>query len=118
VAAVVVAIFTISGLRNITTLPGDMSDKTGHFAGYALLGSVVLRALARVRWSGVTWLTASAAWGLCLVYAASDELHQWFVPGRTMAFDDWLADAAGAAAAIVILRLVALAVRRRPGRTL
>jgi len=29
------------------------------------------------------------------VYAASDEVHQSFVPGREMSILDWLADAAG-----------------------
>ena len=116
--ALMAVIFALSSIRNLTTLPGDLSDKSGHFAGYALLGALVLRALARSCWAGVTWPAAFAAWALCLAYGASDELHQWFVPGRTMAFDDWVADAAGAATAIVALRVLASVVRRHRGRTL
>lgn len=110
-------IFVASSLPNLTRLPGGISDKTGHFAGYALLGGLVLRALARSRWQGVTRWAALQAWGICLVYGASDELHQWFVPGRSTAFDDWLADAAGAAFAVTVVRLVAGAIGRGRDRT-
>lgn len=112
------AIFWVSNLQIPGPLPGDVSDKTGHFAAYALLGTLALRATARGRWTGVTGKAAAVAWGVCLAYGASDELHQSFVPGRTMALDDWIADAAGSATAIVLLGLVA-ALRRRPqSRTL
>jgi VanZ family protein len=36
-----------------------------------------------------------AAIGFSLTYAASDEVHQSFVPGREMSLMDWLADAVG-----------------------
>lgn len=36
-----------------------------------------------------------ASIGFSLVYAASDEVHQSFVPGREMSFMDWMADAVG-----------------------
>ena len=39
---------------------------------------------------------------ICMVYGASDELHQYFVPNRSSEFQDWLADAAG----IIIMLLV------------
>lgn len=106
-------IFFASSLPNLTSLPGDVSDKTAHFVGYGVLGALVLRATARARWSGVTWSTALPAWLLCLAYGASDEIHQWFVPGRTAALDDWIADATGAAAAILVLTIVAAVLRRR-----
>lgn len=71
-------------------------DKLLHFAVYAVLGAL-LRA-----WRGPLWLTVllGAAWG------ASDEFHQWFVPGRFVESADLLADALGAlvgGAAVVLV---------------
>ncbi|MCC7043398.1 MAG: VanZ family protein [Acidobacteria bacterium] len=116
VFVVMAAIFAVSSLQDLDPLPGDLSDKTGHFAGYAMLAVVVLRATAGARWDGVTFRSAILAWLICVVYGASDELHQGFVPGRTVALDDWVADAAGAATAILTIAIMAVVPRRR-GRT-
>lgn len=40
------------------------------------------------------------------LYAASDEWHQSFVPGRTCELADWLVDAAAVLAAVVVLALL------------
>jgi VanZ family protein len=108
-------IFVVSGLQELPGIPGGVSDKTGHFAAYAGLGALVLRARAGSRWSGVTTPAAVVAWVVCVGYGASDELHQAFVPGRTAALDDVVADAAGAAASIGVLLVVAARIRRRAG---
>jgi len=118
VLVMMAAIFWVSNLESVGPLPGDVSDKTGHFAAYAVLGTLALRASSRGRWAAVTAKTAVVAWAVCLAYGASDELHQRLVPGRTMALDDWIADAAGSATAIVLLGLVAVLRRRHRRRTL
>ncbi len=46
---------------------------------------------------------AAAALVLCLLYAASDEFHQLFVPGRSCQFRDVCIDTLGAAAGILLL---------------
>ncbi|MGE5589403.1 MAG: VanZ family protein [Bacillota bacterium] len=51
----------------------------------------------------------AAAWGLTALYAATDELHQAFVPGRSAEVTDVLLDAAAALVALVLFR----AARRR-----
>jgi VanZ family protein len=107
------AIFGISSVQNLQALPADISDKTGHFVGYAMLGAFVFRALANVRWEGYTGRTAWGAWLVSTLYGATDELHQRVVPGRTAALDDWIADAIGAAVAVLIVLVVATEVRRR-----
>jgi VanZ family protein len=71
-----------------------------HFAEYALLCFLWWRAFATVT------DPARAALAACLVasgYAATDELHQAFVEGRTGTPVDWAIDTA--AAALVALRL-------------
>lgn len=50
-------------------------------------------------WQGMT------AGVLCLLYAVTDEIHQYFVPGRAMLAGDVLVDAAGFAAGILLVLL-------------
>lgn len=89
-------IFIASSIPNLTHLPGDMSDKTGHGIGYGLLGIVLLRAFARGRRSGVTFGVVLLTIVCATAYGISDEFHQWFVPGRTADVHDVMADAIGA----------------------
>jgi VanZ family protein len=110
------AIFTLSGIPNLKELPGGISDFTGHFVGYGLLGALMLRALAGARWAGVTAGGAARAWIISAAYGVSDELHQYFVPGRSTSAIDWVADALGAAVSIVAIVLVASLLRRVGGR--
>jgi VanZ family protein len=69
-------------------------DKAVHFTVYAGLGLLAARALAG---HGVRPGRA-ALWALALsaLYAASDEVHQAFVPGRSSEVWDWVADVLGA----------------------
>lgn len=117
VAAQMAVIFGASSLPNLTRLPGDVPDHVGHFAGYALLSALAVRAFSGGRWAGVTSRAAVWAWSLCLFYGATDELHQGLVAGRSPALDDWIADALGAAAAATLLVAIGAAIaRRREGR--
>lgn len=43
-----------------------------------------------------------------ILYAATDELHQYFVPGRSCDFTDWLADIAGLACGALIIYIIAM----------
>ena len=52
----------------------------------------------------------AAAWLLCTCYAATDEFHQIFVPGRTPKVTDVMIDSAGAALGIGMMFLLS----RRP----
>lgn len=102
-------IFTVSSMPDPGSLPGGVSDKTGHVAAYAVLGALVLRALAR-GWRGdVTVARCAAAAGFAALYGVTDELHQMLVPGRTAELMDVAADAVGAVcgvALVVALRAV------------
>lgn len=61
-----------------------------HLAEYVPFGWLSLKAFMPA-----TSLGFLASLGFSLAYAASDEVHQSFVPGREMSFMDWLADAVG-----------------------
>lgn len=41
---------------------------------------------------------------ICAVYAASDEIHQYFVPNRDCEFWDWVADFIGAGIMILLIK--------------
>jgi VanZ family protein len=69
---------------------------------YAILGALVLRACIGAAWTRIRAAHALGAWALACVYALSDEWHQTFVPGRTAAWDDLVADALGAGVAILL----------------
>ncbi len=109
-------IFWASSIPKLGRLPGDISDHTAHFAAYAVLGALVVRALAAGRWAGITRGRAALAWGLSVAYGATDELHQWFVPGRFSAVDDLVADALGAGAAVALIGATAAVIGRQRAR--
>lgn len=89
--------------------------KSGHFTEYFILSLLVLRGIrAGKKESHLGW--ALTAVGVVAGYAALDEFHQSFVPGRTPAIADVLLDTAGGVAAQLIAALVMLWSDVRRGR--
>ena len=111
VAVVMALIFGASSVPDLPAPPGGVSDKTAHLVAYAVLGAVALRAIADMRWERCTWRTSWQAWVFAAGYGATDELHQALVPARTPSVQDWIADAYGAALAVLVI--LTLAVLRR-----
>lgn len=95
VVAYMVAIFYVSAL-SIAPLPEEVSDKTGHFVAYAGLALLCVRAIGGGLPCRVVLRVAVPAFAIAAGYGIFDELHQWFVPGRSADVLDWLADATGA----------------------
>lgn len=84
--------------------------KMAHFALFALMGFCGYLWLSRIPYN------AALVLGGCAMYAALDELHQCFVPGRTGQLSDILLDSCGAACgmgAAFLLLCVIYCVRRR-----
>ena len=105
-AAQMFAIFIASSIPDLTELPGQLSDKTGHFVGYAMLGALLLRGMAEARWDRVTMRRSSAALLGSAAYALTDEWHQRFVHGRSPEWADGMYDVAGAAVAVSLVLVV------------
>jgi VanZ family protein len=81
--------------------------KSAHFVEYFIFSLLILRAIrAGRRDTRLTW--ALAAIIIVAGYAALDEFHQSFVPGRTPAVSDVLLDTTGGTAAQAIAGLVLL----------
>ena len=100
-------IFYLSSLTPTQPLPLSFSgsDKVIHFFEYLGLAFLMIRALHaekrlsfRARYLAVFFLAAA--------YGASDEFHQYFVPGRECSGFDLLADVAGAAAGVLVFERV------------
>ena len=74
------------------------------FGGFAALLGLVL--WPREDAGASLPLRLLSAWGLAVLYAISDEIHQSFTPGRSSSAVDVMTDALGAALALLILRRV------------
>lgn len=85
--------------------------KTAHAGEYALLGMLIMGSLGAFHMSGAR--RNVTAWILATVYAASDEIHQLFVAGRSGQASDVALDSAGAAAGILAYFVIAYLIGRK-----
>ena len=86
--------------------------KAAHFTEYMILGICLSINMQDLRLKRIADGTADtdepvrnyllAAWAAALLYAMTDEIHQFFVPERVCAFTDVCIDSAGAACGILI----------------
>jgi len=86
-----------------------IARKCAHLTAYAVLGILVWRALRKpVRKDERPWRWADAGFAVLFVavYAASDEIHQLFVPHREGRITDVMIDTAGAVIGLFLLWLV------------
>jgi len=93
VAAYMLFIFGLSSISHTPALPGG-SDKVLHTVLYSGLGGLFARAVTGGL-RGVSARTVAAALVFGALYGASDELHQYFNPPRSVEALDVLADTIG-----------------------
>jgi VanZ family protein len=72
-------------------------DKFLHALEYGILSYLLIRALRQTQTRLVKGALIMTAVALATLYAATDEFHQIFVPGRSPDIFDLLADFTGAA---------------------
>jgi VanZ family protein len=90
-------IFALSSIPSEVQQPGRLPvDKAAHLVEFGVLG-FLLTWMAGRRTSS-TSAAVAAGIALTVIYGATDELHQAFVPGRDPSLDDLLADVVGAVA--------------------
>jgi VanZ family protein/glutaredoxin len=102
--AYLLLIFHLSDRPSIPWARG-YPDYLLHAAEYCVLAVLLARALNGGLWRRVTDALLGLSWALSVVYAVSDEVHQYFVPGRSADYRDALSDAVGAALGLVALRI-------------
>ena len=86
--------------------------KSAHFSEYFILG-VLCFLVANTFKKRKFYVRIVSAVIFAVVYAASDEIHQYFVPGRACRFGDICIDTAGSVLAIVLLVLIVGAKKKR-----
>lgn len=81
-------------------------DKLLHFLVYVIFAFTVHRAITHQgRFPFLARQAYLFTFILVVLYGASDELHQYFVPGRQSSVLDWAADCIGAVVFVALHRL-------------
>ena len=104
-------LFLLSAFSELPFQVGRLGvpDKIVHFGVYAVLGG----ALAHARYHGAP---RTPHWMMMLVgvlYGATDEWHQSFVPRRAPSVGDWVADTAGVVVGYTLAWIIATALLER-----
>lgn len=99
------------------TFTAEMIDfylrKLAHFLSFSALGGSLYHAISATFIKKKNLGIISALLGLC--YAASDELHQFFVPGRSCRMEDVILDFAGVYFGILLVYLAHRILRKKRG---
>ena len=82
-------------------LEGPFTDKWVHFVVYFILGALLFRWMLcwRRPASDRRWLRFGIIVGAAFLFSLTDEVHQYFVPGRVCDLADIIADTLGGAIA-------------------
>ena len=89
---------------------GSVLRKMAHFTEYFIFGAALCGFFSTFGWK---WYgTGGISLAVCALYAASDELHQYFVPGRCASVWDVLLDSTGALCGIVLVLGICMIVRK------
>lgn len=101
-------IFYISSQR-LPELPAplqiDHIDLIAHFLEYALFAYLAYRVFRKI--NNKLWQThlVFITLVISILYGFSDELHQYYVPGRQMSIFDFLANSIGVITSVSLLRI-------------
>jgi VanZ family protein len=100
-----VVIFILSSIPKLNppNLGFKVQDKFYHFVFYGAFGFLVARSFSFLKFSQVfpkKYLFYAILFSVA--YGLSDEIHQYYVPGRQCSFGDFLADSIGAIAGIMV----------------
>jgi VanZ family protein len=95
------AIFSLS---HMSQPPGASlgPDYVLHFLEYGILALTVVWGLTAGLQRELTVSGAAIAWLVVTLFAATDEFHQGFIPGRFSSVRDFVADSVGAAFLFVV----------------
>lgn len=90
---------------------GFIIRKLAHFCEFFILGGIMAVFAFTFDISG--WLAALYPLLGGTIYAVSDEIHQYFVPGRSCKFTDMLIDCAGVICACALIWFIAEKIKNK-----
>lgn len=88
-------------LADLTGLAPWIIRKSAHFVLYFILGLLVYNFFHAIKRPSIFWSIV-----VCVLYAASDEIHQYFVPGRAALVSDVILDSVASIIAIIMLKYI------------
>lgn len=86
--------------------------KTAHFTLYFILGIFSFASFATYN-SPPLAIRSLVSFVICVLYSASDEVHQLYIPGRSGEIRDVLIDSSGSLLAVVILYFIARGILKK-----
>lgn len=103
-----IAIFMQSsyGSIKLPDIDFDLADKLLHFIVFGILGILTARGLRKSVNKKISENYFAITIVMCILYGASDEIHQYFVPGRHSSWGDWLADMLGIIIMVGIYKII------------
>ena len=102
----------VASHQPVIEIPFGVPDYVAHATSYAILGALLLRALAGGSLRSMQTHLILSAVVIGTAYGLSDELHQWFVPGRTASVSDLVADGVGSLVGASAAALIGALMRR------
>lgn len=102
------AIFIQSSISSIDMpdLGFSFQDKLLHFIVFGILAFLLVRSLkiTKIKYFRNNYLYYAIF--ITGIYGIIDEIHQYFVPGRSSTFGDWLADVIGAIFFVAVFHFI------------
>ena len=108
VIIIALVIFILSSMQQppIPDLGFNFQDKVLHLIAYFFLGiSIIMAIIANLKNFTYNKLFL-IIFLIGAIYGASDEIHQYFVPGRDCSIWDWVADCIGILLSFTFIKLI------------
>lgn len=105
-SGLVLKLFQVLGIdlnKELGELATFIVRKTAHFTEYFILYLLTINVM-KYYFNIKNAILYSLIFSI--LYACTDEIHQYFIPGRAMAFKDILIDSSGALTAMVITKII------------
>lgn len=81
-------------------------DKIAHSIAYFIFGiSLAMFLMSNTSWDSVQKIGLVTLF-IGTLYGLSDEVHQYFIPGRDAEFLDWVADVVGICLSLIFIKLL------------
>ena len=109
-----VAIFIASSIpQDQLNIPDfEWSDKILHLMVYFVYGLSLISAIQTLMKNKAEKQIKLTVIVFGLMFAASDEIHQFFVPGRFMEIEDWIADAVGVLVSLIFYKKIEIYIEK------